>query len=480
MRVLGEQGDPNALFPEVFPVLQFCAINEPLFPNLERLYLWAAVGGFVPFIPSFLSPTTTVIDIEFKEQHYPHKAAFASLITTFPTLCPNLQKIRLWHSVPRDPVIVAAVSQFLLTTNRDALRLFHVNSPLTEEARQAIHKLPDLCELWTVVEGSTSLPTMVLPNLTDMHITYDHDHDWLQGFCGATLGRLNSVSFLAISKPGDFLEEFQNVALTTSTQHTLSAFSFYASHSWNPNYLSLLVFKQLTELDIEFSCHDGCSSRLDDDVVISLAQAMPKLKILRLGGTPCRIPTGVTFKGLITLACNCPQLSELRIHFRADSLVEATAGGEPLSPSERSAALLQAGCALTDLYVGEIPIPGGSALAVALTLLRVFSRILDIHHVNPEWEAVEDEIERLKQTGVHVRQTGQTRLLPPVILMSDALKLTLPTIRLSGWGLRAFPENPRLRIPHGYRTGARFQERSPFPLHDTVKYFSTPTFHHFC
>jgi hypothetical protein len=96
---------------------------------------------------------------------------------------------------------------------------------------------------------------------------------------------------------------------------TLSAFSFYASHSWNPNYLSLLVFKQLTELDIEFSCHDGCSSRLDDVVVISLAQAMPKLKILRLGGTPCRIPTGVTFKGLITLACNCPQLSELRIHF---------------------------------------------------------------------------------------------------------------------------------------------------------------------
>ena len=173
---------------------------------------------------------------------------------------------------------------------------------------------------------------------------------------------------------------------------------------------------------------------------------MPKLKILRLGGMPCRIPTGVTFKGLITLACNCPQLSELCIHFRADSLVEATAGGEPPSPSERSAALLQAGCALTDLHVGEIPVPGGSALAVALTLLRVFSRILDIHHVNPEWEAVEDEIERLKQTGVHVRQTGKKRLLPPMILMSDALKLTLPTIRLSGWGLRAFHENSPILV----------------------------------
>jgi hypothetical protein len=264
-----------------------------------------------------------------------------------------------------------------------------------------IYELPGLCELWTVVEGSTSLPVIALPNLTDMHVKYDRDHDWLQGLRGATLGRLNSVSFLAISEPGDFLEEFQNVALTTSTQHTLSAFSFHTPHSWNPNYSSLLVFKQLTDLVIGFPCHDGCLSRVDDDIVISLAQAIPKLKVLQLGYEPCRAPTGVTFKGLTALACCCPQLSELCIHFRVDSLVEATTSGEPPSPSKHAAAIPHTNCILTDLRVGDISIPKGSALAVALILLKLFPHILNIEYDNPEWETVADAIERFKRIGVH-------------------------------------------------------------------------------
>jgi hypothetical protein len=43
---------------------------------------------------------------------------------------------------------------------------------------------------------------------------------------------------------------------------------------------SLLTPKQLTELGIDFSCHDSRESRVDDDAIISPAQAMPKLKVL--------------------------------------------------------------------------------------------------------------------------------------------------------------------------------------------------------
>ena len=134
---------------------------------------------------------------------------------------------------------------------------------------------------------------------------------------------------------------------------------------------------------------------------------MPKLGILRLGGAPCKTPTGVTFKGLIALACRCPRLSELRIHFRADSLVEATTSGELPSISEDPAAFPQTNCALTYLHVGEIPIPEGSALAVALVLLQVFPHILNINYYNLEWKNVTETIELFKRIGGRVRYAGE-------------------------------------------------------------------------
>jgi hypothetical protein len=406
MRMLGNLDLPSS---DVLTVL-FCAINEPLFPNLKSLDLWSRIGEVISFIPSFLSPTTTTVSIRFTGYNNPPNAAIASMITTLPTLCPNLQKIGL-YILPRDPIIAAAVSKFLLTANRDTLRHFHVDSPLTEETHQVVCKLPNLCELSVVVEGSTSLPTMVLPNLTKIHVKYDHNRNWLQGFRGATFGKLNSVTFDAQSpsaRIGDFLEEFQSATLTTSARSTLSEFRFYTSHSWNPNYSSLLGFKQLIKLEIEFSCRDSCSSRVDDDVIINLAQAMPVLEVLRLGEAPCGDFTGVTFKGLVALACRCPQLSELRIHFRADSLVKATTSGEPPPLSEHAAAIPRTNCALTVLHVGETPIPEGSTLAVAIILLQVFPHLLNIEFDDPDWLVVEETIELFKRIGGHVRYAGKT------------------------------------------------------------------------
>lgn len=48
-----------------------------------------------------------------------------------------------------------------------------------------------------------------------MNIEYDRDHGWLQGFRGATLGKLVTVGFYCGSRStGDFLETFEDVALT--------------------------------------------------------------------------------------------------------------------------------------------------------------------------------------------------------------------------------------------------------------------------
>jgi hypothetical protein len=372
MRTLVEPGNVNSLSSEVSAVLQFCAINTPLFPNLKSLRLQATTGEFIPFIPLFLSPRTTDISIEFAANDPPKAVPIASMVTTFPTLCPNLQLISL-SLLPRDPIITAAISELLLTTNQEALQHFHVDSPLTEEARGVVCKLPGLCRLKGVVEGSTSLPTMVLPNLTDIDVEYDQSCNWLEGFRGATLGKLDSVTFRAKSEPAQlagFLEAFESAGLTTST--TLSEFWFHTPHPWRPDYRSLFSFRQLRYLEIGFSCDDGCSSTIDDDIITDMARAMPKLEFLALGDGSCQTPTGVTAKGLIALAHYCSDLYSLGIHFRVDSLrtLPMIAG----TPCVGTAAQRR-DSALTDLDVGQIPMPEESVLMVALTLVRIFPNI---------------------------------------------------------------------------------------------------------
>ena len=280
IRELRGLGGQHVQSSELFSILERCAISEPSFPYLKTLELWRVTGKTIPFIHLFLSPRTTIIKIGFIQPECP-TAMIASMVSAFPILCPNLQEIG-FDSIPRDPMITAAVSGMLLANNRK----------------------------------------MVLPSLTTLVIGYDGGGDWLSMFHGATFGKLETITFCPESEQiDDPLEAFKKVALTASIQNTLSQLHLYTSCSWNPNHLSVLPFTQLTNLVVEFSCNDGCSSRVDDDIITNLARAMPKLDTLRLGDAPCReIPTGVTVEGLVTLANHCPDLYDLCIHFQVDSL----------------------------------------------------------------------------------------------------------------------------------------------------------------
>jgi len=393
MRNLKEQGTLGALSSEVLSFLQVGTVNEPLLPNLRTLVLWSTPGKFIPFIPSLLSPRTTVIIIGFNTPDLP-KAVIASMATTFPILCPNLEEIAL-RFLPRDPMITAGVSRMFLATNRNTLQCFRVDSPLTEEGLEVIYKLPNLRELSVVIEGDTSLPSAALPNLTSLTITCDQGYEWWRMFHGATLENLASVTFNFESEQiGDFLGAF---ALAASAQNTLSVFCLYTSCSWNPSYTSLLPFTQMIYLVIESSCDDGCSSNVDDDIIINLAEAMPKLEHLQLGDTPCHhSPIGVTAKGLVALAYHCPNLSVLRIHFQVASLSAPPATVGITSNAESAA--LRRDCALTELEVGEISVPDESVLTVALTLAHIFPRIESIDYVERgNWERVVDAISLSRQ-----------------------------------------------------------------------------------
>jgi len=316
-------------------------------------------------------------------------------------------------------MITAAVSAMLVSSNRNTLRNLQVDCPLTEEARQAVCNLPNLCGLELVIEKDSLLPTVVLPNLTKLDIKYNHDHSWLQGFHGVTLRKLAWVKFHTECKSiGDFLEAFERVALPASIQDALSEFRFYTSRAWIPNYSSLLSFTQLTHLDIEFSCDGGCPSRVDDNVIMDLARTMQKLETLRLGDPPCHnFPTGVTTKGLMVLGHHCLGLHTLCIHFKVDSLCVPPAN-PGVAPGTGSTAP-QRDCGLLYLEVGDIPLPEESVSTVALTLAHIFPHIEDITSVGENWDKVLDAICNSREI---INHSSEEHPFPP----PGATLVTLP------------------------------------------------------
>ena len=390
IRALKDSEGLRVLSPEVFSVLQLCAISEPLFPNLKALDLWFIDEKSIQFIPLFLSPRTIIIVIGFALFDSP-AATVASMFSAFPILCPNLQEIT-FSNLPTDPMTAAAVSGMLIANNPNTLRSINVDSPLTEEAYEVIFKLPNLRDLSVMIEDGTPLPSMVLPNLAELAIECDGDSDWLPMFHGATFEKLEAVTFYHESEQmGDFLEAFERVALAASVQNTLTQFHFRTSQSWNPNYSSLLPFTQLTVITIESFCDGACSSRLDDDIITNLARTIPKLKTLQLGDLPCReIPIGVTVKGLVALANYCPDLRVLRIHFQLDSLRELPAIVRA-SPDVGSTALRR-DCTLRYLVVGRIPMPEESVPMAALALVRIFPCLESIISIGESWKKVEETI----------------------------------------------------------------------------------------
>ena len=389
MREFTQFGTSAIPASEVLSVIQLWTTNEPLFTNMKILHLWEVKEWFIPFIPLVLSPRTISVLLRF-ESDLP-EAMVASMITALPTLCPNLQSIAL-YSLPRDSMITAVVSRIPLITNQNTLQRLCVDSPLTEEAGEVLYKLPNLRSLSVVIERGTSLPSASLPNLTELTITCHDEGDWPRLFHGATFGKLECVAFYPRSEQiGDFLGAFEKAALSSSVQNTLSKLYLSTSHSWSPNYSSLLPFTQMEDLDLEFSCDGGCSSTVDDDILISLSRAMPKLTFLQLGMQPCRqFTTGVTVKGLVALAHHCPDLFALRVHFQVASLsIPLAIPG--MAPNVRSTSSWR-GCGLVDLVVGEIPVPEESVLMVSLTLIRLFPRMETIYGTGIGWAEVEDAI----------------------------------------------------------------------------------------
>ena len=170
MQTLKVDTSEDPVASDMLLTLQLRTANDPFLPRLKSFKCEEAAEEFIPVIPLFLSPQTTEIDVTFAEGS--PTVTVASMISGFPTLCPDLLSIAL-VDLPRDSVVIDAVSGMFLDCNRDSLRGVWVDCPLTEEAREVVYKLPRLTELWVIIEGSTLLPTVSLPNLTAIGVEFE-------------------------------------------------------------------------------------------------------------------------------------------------------------------------------------------------------------------------------------------------------------------------------------------------------------------
>ena len=417
---------------DLLSILQHLALNTSLLPSIKGFTCYETTAALIPFISLFLSRTTTAINLDFaRTLSGPSPLMIASMIGTLPRICPNLQRISL-SDLPNDPIITTIVSEIPLILG-DALQRFDVDSPLTSAACNVLCALPNLSDLRTVFEGQTRLPQMALPALAKLKVKYSSGYGWLRAFSGAELTKLKVVSFHDTSpQGGNFLGAFKSIAITTTIPTTLSTFRFHSSHPWNPDYPSLFVFKQLKVVTVGNPCRNGCSSTVNDAVVTDLARALPKLQVLKLGSDPCgaTVPTGVTTKGLVELACHCVDLITLRVHIRVNSLVQAAVGETGTPPPENDPAARKE-CSLTTLEVGKMLVPDGSALTVALALFHMFPRIQDIHYINPQWASVEDTIRisrRLSNRIGILANSSSTRSSNTSRLTTDALVGDIPSV----------------------------------------------------
>lgn len=133
---------------------------------------------------------------------------------------------------------------------------------------------------------------------------------------------------------------------------------------------------------------------------------MPKLAILRLGNKPCWTPAGITLKGLVALARRFPELSELCVHIQAQELAGTVANPSLSCEYDRAPAIPNVNCALSKLQVGGTPIDKLEILPVALTLVQVVLRIINIEYANPRWGGVSETIKLFKSIGGRIHASG--------------------------------------------------------------------------
>lgn len=369
-----------------------------LLPNLQSLEWYSATDTFL-YVNLFLSPRLTSLNVRV----IPNIPNVGPILASLPV--GTLEELR-FLDLSGDRVVREAISKSVLRTTV-TLRSIEVSSDLSDAAIRHVTRLPNLSDASVSFENLGRLsvsPDAAFPSLRTLETRVDGAGGWrylMQNVKNLDSTVLHSWTVL---QPEEIVAVFEFLIVKGfhRTMHRLS-FAVFKPCNLTPRVLSPLVkFRSLTRLSITSPCDPAqCKSRLTNDALAQLAEALPRLVELFLGAAPCGSPArGITLAGLRPLSTHCVHLETVQIHFSAldiptdipDDALTNSSDQEPLSPNH---------CHLFQLVVGALPvsISENSLLIVAYFLRQLFPRLSKIVWTvsDSPWAKVQEHIDTFQK-----------------------------------------------------------------------------------
>jgi len=338
------------------------------FPALQGLN-WSITISNYPYLDLFFSQNLRAVTISthWDEPKFPRSSlpVIASTISALPaTTLQSLSMSVCDHGAP-PTYLTDSLSSVVLRCG-PSLRDFTSLIPLSDEAISHLIHLPHL-RTWHTVNSPPSYSTSPLP------LTFPP----LKGFAlleGVAPGWLSLFKHL-----GNGISSTQGTAPLSGVRGSLESLNIkhFPDPIIDPSFTSAIqIFQNLVHLSIMVVCSDGqCAFKLNNDNVVELSMALPRLNHLLLG-YPCGENTcATTVACLLPISVHCPGLQFLGIHFNTTNIVDdlKNISEDPQFQELRSFRR----CDLSRLYVYRVPLtPDKSGLkTVARVMMDIFPNL---------------------------------------------------------------------------------------------------------
>jgi len=369
----------------------------PLHPR--ELNWWLNETDF-ELLPNFISPGLTKIvittnafarsgeTVESWGEDLPDEVApvMRSAIKLLP---PSLHVLRIQLGIWLETHLTEEISAFVLRCG-EALRELNTNSVMSSQAIVHLMKLPNLLD-WTTEQGPPQVTelirhgvpdgaTSLLPSLKVLRLRGEAALEWL------------SLLADAKSRTPPWVVAGDGLAAVTY---------YHPSSPIDSSLISrLLPLTELVKVKINMEClFRPCVSRFTDQDVERLTIALPKLKVLVLGGWPCDSDTcSTTIRSLYFLSIHCMKLKFLNIHFRTANLrtdmldLLRYAYSQNLHSKPR--------CALKTLVTQQMPLGllGYDIALIPMGMLIMFPSLAKFVSKSPVWSRLERLVNHLGRT----------------------------------------------------------------------------------
>lgn len=369
-----------------------------LLPNLQSLEWYSATDTFL-YINLFLSSRLTSLDVRV----IPSIPNVGPILASLPV--GTLEELR-FLDLSGDRAVQDAISKSVLRTTA-TLRSIEVSSDLSDAAINHVIRLPNLNDASISFEnfGRLSvLPDAAFPSLRTLETRVDSAGGWR--ILMQDVKKLDSIVLHSwtVLQPEEIVAVF-GFLIDKGFHRAMRRLSFavFKPCDLSPRVLAPLVnFRSLTKLSVTSPCDPAqCRSRLTNDGLAQLAEALPQLVELFLGAAPCGSPAReITLAGLRPLSVHCIHLETVQVHFSAldiptdipDNALTNPSDQEPLSPNH---------CHLFRLVVGALPVSTSenSLLIVAYFLRQLFPRLSRVVWTVPDspWEKVQEHIDTFQK-----------------------------------------------------------------------------------